>query len=152
MSHKDPHILLDAVARLETLRNQGRNQGQRQFNRWVVRGDAELLPEDGQTDRLPVPVLIRDLSWGGLGFLCDRELPVNSLWRVHFLAHHHVVGQMTMLIRHGRKVDDDLFLIGGQFVADPGLLHILGVGDVQVRLGDENPAMSANFLPPAEVA
>lgn len=58
---------------------------------------------------------------------------------------------MSILIRHSRRVDDGLFLIGGQFVADPGLLHILGVGDDQVQPGDQTPALNANFLPPAEV-
>ena len=152
MPPKDAHAVLDTVAQLETSRHSTTPLGQRQFRRCVVRGDAELLPEDRQVDRQPVQVSIRDLSWGGMGFICDHDLPVNSRWRVHFLIHGHVVGQLSMLVRHSCRVDDGVHLMGGQFIAHAGLLHIMGVTEDQLSTTGDSPTHDTSFIPPAEVA
>lgn len=147
-----PKALLAALSKLENLRDPSAPEGKRQFQRFVVRGDAELVSVDHtNTKPVVVPVQIRDIGLGGIGFVSQIPLDVGSVWRVNFLQHGHVIGTQPILVRHSRPVRDALYLIGGQFVVETGLLCLLGVDPSAIRGGaraDDN----SNFVPPSEVA
>lgn len=158
MALKEPHAVLEVLSRLEGLRTT-EPQGaacKRQFVRQVVRGDAELWSCDEGLGRQSIAIQLRDVSWGGLGFLCTQPLDADSLWRVHFLQRSQIVGHVTLLVRHCRRVDEDLYLIGGQAVIDPGLMLVLGadVHNTSTTTAKQAAAdtLQADFLPPAEVA
>ena len=154
-----PQALLAELAKLEALRENNRTaSGNRQFQRFVVRGDAELRSMDRTClDAAPVPVLLRDIGRGGVGFVAPVELEVNSTWQICFLHRDYVVGTQGIIIRHCRKVQDGVFLIGSQSCLETGLIALLGVDPAAIRDadsategGDDEP--STVFLPPSEVA
>lgn len=152
MTQADPYRLLATLDRLETLRDPQHSGRQRQFNRHIVRGDAELHPVDQSAlDASPVPITLRDIGGGGLGFICDALLPAGSTWRVCFLMQGFVIGQQTLVVRHCRKIEDGVYLVGGQFCIEPGLMVALGVDPTTVR-GETSEDNDAAFLPPGEVA
>lgn len=127
MSASEPMDLLGELNRLENLRDQNRS-GQRQFPRYFVRDDAELHPIDAsRIDRTPVEIKLRDISRGGIGFICQQNLPVDSNWRVAFIQRRHVVAQQAVTIRHCREVRPSVFLVGAQVCFDAGLLITLGL-------------------------
>jgi len=145
------------LTRLETRRQQSGVSKQRQFKRYVVRGEAMLVPADQRdVDSEPVQVHLRDVSRGGVGFVCDRELPVNSDWHVVFYNHGLEIGRQPVLIRHCQSVNNGLYLIGSLFCVEAGLLTLLGVNpnDLHKRedIGTDGPAEPACFLSPSEVA
>lgn len=157
MLGRRPESLLAELNRLESLRDPAKSGQQRQFKRFPVRGDAELHPMSrSRLDRQPLEVQLRDLGRGGVGFICHQPLPTGSSWRIAFLQHGYVVGEQAVLIRHCHAVSDGLYLVGGQFIADTGLLTILGLDPGAVLDGDgadtpDEPPV-AGFLPPSEVA
>ena len=72
MSTMRPRSLLDELDKLESLR-EPEKAGQRQFRRFVVRGEAELHPMNrNRLDPTPLTIQLRDISRGGVGFLCDQ--------------------------------------------------------------------------------
>ncbi len=153
MVPKDPRSLLQVIAKLEHLRSAGQAKGLRQFNRWIVRGEAEIQGVDEQVSGPPLRIHIRDISWGGVGFICDRALFPKTLWRMHILFREQIVGHQSMIVRHCRKVDEDVYLVGGQFVIDAGLMCILGVDPAAMREGDQTEvAAPFSFQAPSEVA
>lgn len=154
MSTSRPHVLLGELDRLESLRDPGR-QGLRTFRRFVIRGDAELHPMNrNRLDPTPIEIKLRDLSRGGLGFICSQPLPERSSWRVTFLQHGYVVGMQALMIRHSRQVSDGVYLVGGQFVIDSGLMITLGIPrsamEESSAIGPDE-ADSEEFLSPGEV-
>jgi hypothetical protein len=155
MSTMRPRSLLDELDRLESLRDPAK-AGYRQFRRFVVRGEAELHPMNrNRLDPTPLTVQLRDLSRGGMGFLCDQPLEEYSAWRACFLQEGYVVGEQAMVVRHCRPVNDELYLIGGQFVIDTGLMVALGVSpgaleDDQASQEDETRD-DEDFLTPGEL-
>jgi hypothetical protein len=139
MATRAPQVLLDHLARMEGLRDPTRAQAKRQFHRYVVRGDAELLEQEGsQLERTVLPILLRDIGRGGIGFVCGQDLLTNSTWRVSFVDHGYVMGEQTLLIRHCQRVADNVYLIGGQFCAPGGLLCQAGVDPAILRQEDAN--------------
>jgi branched-chain amino acid transport system permease protein len=75
-----------------------------------------------------LPVLMRDIGRGGIGFVCDRELPVHTTWHVAFLQHNYQIGSIAVAIKHCRQVRPGVHLVGGQFIINSGMLVMLGVG------------------------
>lgn len=139
MSQRAPRALVDHLARMEQLRDPSRTQAKRQFHRFVVRGDAELLEQEGsQLDRTVLPILLRDIGRGGIGFVCSKKLPANGTWRVSFLNHAFVIGEQTILVRHCQAVESDVFLVGAQFCAPGGLLCLVGVDPALLQQDDVN--------------
>ena len=68
MTTTRPRALLGELDRLETLRDPAQ-AGQRQFHRFVIRGEAELHPMSrNQLDPTPLQIQLRDVSRGGIGF------------------------------------------------------------------------------------
>ena len=154
MAQIDPFGVLAALASVEKRQRPTNPANLRQYARSVVRGDAELHPMDEDVlDRTPIRVQLRDVSLVGMGFLCQERLDINSRWRIDFLKRGHVIGQQSLIVRHREPVGDDLFLLGGQFVADTGLLMLLGADLSGLpMLENAEPTSGDFFLPPGEVA
>lgn len=150
----NPHSILNALSRLEGLRDPASAARKRQFRRFVIRGDAELVDiSDARMDRPPLRVQLRDVGWGGLGFICTRPLAANSMWRMNFLSHEYQIGTQTILVRHSAPVEQGIYLIGGQFCLDPGMLCLLGVDPSLISAGGmTNDDGSIAFQAPGEVA
>ncbi|MBL4700152.1 MAG: hypothetical protein JKX85_02750 [Phycisphaeraceae bacterium] len=141
MANTEAQQLLDELNRLEDLRNPARCEGKRQFQRYVVRSDAELVRMDrSHTLETPIPIMLRDVGRGGIGFVCTDKLDNESLWQINFLQHGFVIGHMGVIVRHCRTISDEFYLIGGQFCSDSGLLYQLGV----------NPSMAGESDAPAQ--
>ena len=146
--------LLSELNRLESLREPQR-QGNRRSRRYHIRGDAELHPAEGsRVDRTPIDVKLRDVGRGGLGFVCEQRLVPGTVWRCSFLVRDQCFAQQALVIRYCREVQDGLYLVGGQFCIDPGVMIALGVDphelahdDGRERCGDEND----NFQSPGAV-
>lgn len=154
MPNTEAQQLLDELNRLEDLRNPARCEGKRQFHRYVVRSDAELVRMDrSHTLETPIPVMLRDVGRGGIGFVCTDKLDNESLWQVNFLQHGFVIGHMGVIVRHCRTISDDFYLIGGQFCSDSGLLYQLGVNPSVVEESDAPAQMmdSDTFIAPDEM-
>ncbi len=147
---------LQQLDRLEHQRDpNGPAARQRLFRRYVVRGDAELRPmAHTQIEHKPIEVKVRDISRGGIGFLCEQPLPENSTWELNLLEGGYSTAVQPIVIRYAQPVSDQLFLIGGQFIAATNILLSLGVEPSRLR-DDEACGASADidtFLPPSEVA
>ncbi|QDU72342.1 PilZ domain-containing protein [Mucisphaera calidilacus] len=144
------HDLLDTLNALEDLRS-NEVSARRAFQRFVVRGDAQLLPMDrNHLDPNPIPIHLRDISRGGLGFITTAELDVNSSWRVVFYHHGFPVGEQGLVVRHSRRVEAGLHLVGGQFVVNSGVLSLLGIDPSQIDDEDQAdiPAVPGDFRSP----
>jgi hypothetical protein len=157
MTPDRPRHLLDELAKLENLRDPARTAGLRQFRRFVLRGDAELHPADPtQLDRTPIDVQLRDISRGGVGFVCTRKIPARSNWRMVFLHRGYPIGEQTLCVRHGREITEGVYLVGGQYTIASGLLTMLGIepGDILDSEGDapDDVVSASSFLTPGEVA
>jgi hypothetical protein len=154
MGTTDPRTLLATLTRLEQSRTAPPPGAKRHYRRFVVRGEAELRPLEGaRLDQRPVAVQLRDVGLGGLGFVASEPLEHDSLWCAHFGQQGLTIGTQTIKICHCRRVEDGLYLIGGQFCIDTGLLYVLGVSatDIHNKLFPDGEAVSS-FLPPGEVA
>lgn len=126
--------LLKELTRLEAIRDARNNQSKRNFKRFVIRGDAELAPMDRYgLAQQAVPILLRDIGRGGLGFVCESSLPVDSTWHVSFIKDGLVVATRGLIVRHCRHVHDNAWLVGGQFCLESGLMTLFGIKPNQLR-------------------
>lgn len=150
-----PQDVLVALEELEQQTDAGSNQSRREYHRFPVRGDATLTNMDNIGDEsVVIPVMLRDVSRGGIGFLCQQKVEAGSLWRVSFLQHGYAVAHQGLQIRHCRELRSGVFLVGGQFVAETGLMCILGVPPSKLRAGKPSHSAKdddAQFLPPGEI-
>lgn len=155
MDSSEPRKLLAELAKLEGLRNPQSEQKLRAYRRFVLRGDAELQDmERGPNSGAPIPILLRDIGRGGVGFISPQQLEVNSTWRIAFLHRGYAIGHQGVVIRHCRQVQPGTYLVGTQFCIETGLLCMLGLDPIDIREGD-TPAKSNDpplFLAPGEVA
>lgn len=154
MSSSEPRHLLEELAKLEKLRDPEAAKQRRQFQRFIVRGDGEIRDvHRSHADDRPLPVMLRDLGRGGVGFLCDQALRVGTVWSMRFLQRGYEIGHVHIVVRHSTAVEDGVHLIGSQVCVGDGMMYLLGVDPAMIRDGD-NPtvtAASAAFLPPEEV-
>jgi len=155
MTTTRPRSLLDELDRLESLRDPDQ-AGQRQFHRFIVRGEVQLHPMSrNRLDPTPINVQLRDLSHGGMGFLSPEPLHRSSTWRACFLEHGYVIGEQALMIRHCREVGTSLYLVGGQFIMETGLMIMLGVspGDLKAAHAEieDETRHQADYLPPGDV-
>jgi hypothetical protein len=150
-----PGKLLEELASLESLRVPNVAQRQRAYKRFVTRGDAELFEmEKRGVDSRPLPVLLRDIGRGGIGFICERELPQLSMWRVQFLQHNYAVGEQAIVIKHCREVRRGVHLVGGQVIMPSGLLVQLGVDHAAIHGGMDisgTESDDGSFVAPEEM-
>lgn len=165
MSQSAAQSLLQELTRLESLRDPKVTKTQRQFDRYVIRSDAELHPMDlAVQTKAPVPILLRDLSRGGIGFVCSQPLEPNSTWHVSFIKDGYSIGCQGLVVRHCRLIKESTYLAGTQFCVSSGLLAQLGVKPSALRDKEEQfvdhgtPKVAedpfddqANFLPPEDL-
>lgn len=146
--------LLRELEELEQLRSQDAARGKRNYERFVIRGDARLLPMEDHGDAdAGIRVLLRDLGRGGLGFITSGAVPSASLWRIEFLQHDYVVATASLHVRHCREVSEGVHLCGGMFVADSGVMCQLGVEPASIRGGADiaDLAQAGGFVTPQDV-
>ncbi len=154
--HRAMQIELD---RLESMRQTSPEVvSQRLFNRYVVRGDAELWPiTRTQINHEPIEIKLRDVARGGVGFVADRPLRQGSTWELNLLHSGLVTATQPIVVRYCQEVGQELFLVGAQFIASSGLLAAMGVDPATLR-SDEVQKQSDSgddeeqFLSPSEVA
>ncbi len=147
-----PH---DVLAALTDIERQSPDQftRKRQFDRYSLRGEAILQPIHAATvDVKMLRVQLRNISRTGVGFLATEPIPTGTLWRVTFVIRNYAMGQQTVTIRHSRPIADGVFLTGGQFCIEPGLLHIMGIDPDTLSPCDTDEFLEMeDFLAPGEV-
>lgn len=145
MSKSEPQALLQELTRLETLRDPSFVQSKRQFERFVIRADAELHPMDrSRHDQSPVPILLRDISRGGMGFVCSEPLSPDSTWHVSFTKDGYIIGSQAVIVRHCRLIKETTYLAGAQFCISSGLLAQLGIKASSLRDSDQSVSPTAD--------
>ena len=127
MSRNEPERLLKALSDLEREREEHPGIERRWYPRVPTRGEAELLAIDQVRPKEPIPVQLRDVAWGGFGFICQEPLEESSQWRAIFLQRGQQVAQQTLMVRHCSRVAGDLWLVGSQTCVDNGVVTLLGV-------------------------
>jgi hypothetical protein len=148
MSVPHPKQLLEELNKLESLRDP-KKAGNRQFRRFPVRREAEIHPVSrSRLDATPILIHVRDVSRGGIGFVTQTCPEVNSTWRVCFLSHGYVIGGQAALIRHSRTIGEGIYLVGGQFVLDSGLMTLLDIDPAHIH--DSEATGESDFVPPGD--
>jgi hypothetical protein len=154
MTTARPCDLLDLLNDMESWRQDPEVERNRAYRRFPVRGDATLESLDAsRLVRLPITVMLRDISRGGTGFICDRALTPGSVWRVGFNHKGFQIGSQPIVIRFCREVQDGLYLIGGQFVIEPAVMIMLGVNEEQLGhdVRDREEPADTDFLDPDDM-
>jgi hypothetical protein len=145
--------LLHDLAEMERSRLRAPSgDSQRQFKRHVIRVEAKIFPvEDRSHEGAAIEVHLRDVSRGGVGFVCRQELELGSKWRLEFQQNRYAIAEQNIMVRHCGQVRSNLYLCGAQFIASAGLLTLLGVpaADLLAEAEEESPQA---FLQPGEVA
>lgn len=153
MNVKEPQNLIDVLTRLdEKLPLPQFND--RKFRRHTVRANAIIESITHNIDLLPISIQIRDISQTGIGFVFDKELPINSIWRLRFHNDNFIIGQQPILITHQRLIQAGLYLLGAHFIIEPGLLNNLGVPTEEIyedTQANNVHAQDADFLPPDQI-
>jgi len=158
MEDNTPDNILSELTRLENMRQGAANSAQRQFKRYAIRGDALLISaEVADTHHDGIEIHLRDVSRGGVGFLCDRELEANTCWNIIFYHQGLQIAQQPIVVRHSQAINNGLYLIGSMFCAEAGLLALLGVNASDLHasedVGQDNDGEDGgNFLAPGDVA
>lgn len=134
----------------------------RLFRRYVVRGDAMLHPMNrSRLDATPLDIKLRDVSRGGIGFICDQPIGMHTTWRLEVLIGGYAVGAQALIVRHVEEVSAGMYLIGATFVLDTAILALLGVEPTLLedaediagpRLASDEASDDDDFVAPAEVA
>jgi len=149
----DVNDLLGHLDRLEMHRAEtGDPETQRRYRRYVIRGDAELLPMSRTAVyHEPLAVQMRDISRNGVGFLSSEPVTPQSLWRLGFFQRGYEIGSAGISVCHCGQVGPSVFLVGAEFVLGSGLLTQLGVDAVELERDDDDDD-ALPFLSPEKVA
>ncbi len=146
-----PMDLTDVLSMLEERRQEPTEGTQRRFKRFPVRGDARLEPVEPESLDRGCTVLLRDISRGGIGFLCDHAIEPGALFRVQFQADGHEYGAVPITVCFCRLVQDDLYMVGGQFIVEPYIMSMMGVSPAELAgesLGRFDPLDVSDFIDP----
>jgi hypothetical protein len=137
MSIAQPNDLMSVLNRLEEHRREDADPGNasRRFRRFAIRTEGILEPLD-LSDGHTYPVMLRDISRNGVGFLCEKFIEPCTLWRIRFIRHNLVIGSQPMIMRYCRLIQPDLYILGGQFIVEPHLMLALGVNEEDLRTGE----------------
>ncbi len=127
MTRTAPAALLKALNELEKGYDESPGTERRAFARVPARGEGELSAIDQTRPRSPIPIQLRDVGWGGFGFICQVPLEPRSRWRAVFLLEGQQVAQQTLSVRYCSRVAGDLWLVGSQVCVDNGVVALLGV-------------------------
>ncbi len=137
LSPRDPHAVLRALNDVECAPGAAAAQMQRRYARHSIRADALLQQLDDTVTYVPsIRIQLRDVSLGGLGFVCETTLKVGSLYRVVFTMKGYHFGQQVVRVCHCRAIAPGVNLIGGQFCLEPAVLCLLGVDPLQMAAPD----------------
>lgn len=154
MSESRARAMLDSLEQLERLRDPAKSRGLRQFERFVVRAEAELHPnEPTALDRQPIEIRLRDIGIGGVGFVCTTPLDPRTQWQLVLTSHGFCIGAQPLTVRHRRLVQDGAYLVGGQFCGSTGLLLLAGV-DPNAAANphtDKDAPDASQFVAPGDV-
>ena len=155
-SPRDPHAVLRALNEAESAPASAA-RFQRRYARHCIRADALLQPlDDSVTEQGSIRIQLRDVSLGGLGFVCEHGLKVGSLYRVVFTLKGYHFGQQVVRVCHCRSIAPGVNLIGGQFCLEPAVLCLLGVDPLQMAAPDKDAVKPVDgdgdgFLSPTDV-
>ncbi len=154
MSIAEPRDLMAVLKRLEQQRHVTADvESQRRFRRFNVRADG-LLESLDIAGEPSFPVMLRDISRGGVGFLADRFLEPTSMWRLRIVRRGIVLGSQPLLVRYCRLIQSDLYIVGGQFVAEPSLMSAAGVSDEDIKANEPwcryDRTDVSEFVPPEQ--
>jgi len=138
MPATEPKNLIDVLHRLDQWRQATEFECKRRFTRYDVRGEARLESLDDYDVTPPQRVKLRDIGRGGVGFLTDQDLEPFSTWRLRFEANGHPFASQPISVCFCRVVQDDLYLVGAQFIVEPYIMTLLGVPPAKL-LEDEQP-------------
>lgn len=152
MSIADHRDLMNVLSRIEFWREAEPVERRRSFPRFPVRGEATIEPvgRDVAADR-PLAVQLRDVSRAGLGFVTDTYLEPGSTWRVGFHHRHLLIGTQAVVVRYCRLIEEGAYLVGGQFVIEPYLMHALGVPLPDVQADARDDGQRSGFVGPEDV-
>jgi len=152
MSVTEPQELISVLNQMEYWRQEPVKERKRAFKRFTVRGDATIEPVTQCTvQQQPKPVMLRDISRGGIGFVLEQFIEPGSTWRIAFYNRGCKVGTQSLVVRYCRLVQDGLYLVGAQFIVEPYLMVMLGVDEraLDDDIADQTkPEDTADFVPP----
>jgi len=153
MDHETPSQRLARIEALEALRDTAVGTGDRRFQRHQVRGNIELIKTD-ETRQTSYPVVgnLRDGGLGGVGFVTEEALDVGSSYRICFVKSGSIVESQPAVVRHSRCLDDSTYLVGAQFCAELGLMHLMDVNEHEIAKLDAGPPQESDaFLGPDDL-
>lgn len=130
--------LMNVLTKLDAGRCDPAVETQRRFRRYSIRGEARLEALDERGGDESVLVQLRDISYGGLGFLISRFVEPNTNWRIRFILHDRVFASQSLSIRFCRMIDTGFYLVGAQYIIEPFVLSLLGVAEERLRGDDLN--------------
>lgn len=151
MTTSDPYPLLDSLTRLESIRRPDPDNAQRRVRRFTVRAEVMLHSLDSrhvETD--PIHAMLRDISQAGAGLVSQTEIQPLSNWRMDVLHQEFAIARLAFIVRHCQSVEGKVFLLGGTFGVEPGLLGVLGVDPRSILDSDDLDGDSA-FVAPSDV-
>ena len=138
MSTGSPSDLLAALETIEKREDESSPlKGRRRCRRFKVRGGACLEPVLYGGESSTQHVLLRDITPLGVGFVSQTPLELDSNWMLCLLKHDHFIGRQAMVLRHCDAVDG-VYLVGGQFCAETGLLCLLDIDPRAVNFDDHS--------------
>ena len=143
--------LAEVLSMLDERRQEPVEDTKRRFQRFPVRGDAQLEPLDSDAIEHTTSVLLRDISRGGVGFLSDHTLEPGALYRLRFRVNGNTVGSQPIAVCFCRLVQDGLYMVGGQFVIEPYLMTLVGVEPAELTgesLRRFDPLDVSDFIDP----
>lgn len=153
MSICEPNDLMGILDKLEYYRESAGSETQRKFRRFNIRGEAKLEAIDDHGSAA-TQVLLRDISRAGVGFLVDRFIEPCTQWRLRFMADGALAGSQPIAVRYCRLVQDNLYMVGGQFIIEPHILAVAGVKPEELRqdeLGSYTEKDVSALVPPEPV-
>lgn len=156
MTLTDPNALIGQLQSAEYWSQESPVDTNRAYRRFDVRGDATIQRmEAGHLDQPTLSIQLRDISRGGIGFVCEQFIEPGTAWRVGFEYRGHVVGYQPIVVKFCRLVQHGLYLSGGQFTVEPAMMTLLEVDEQELQedIRDRrNPLDTAEFVPPEKVA
>jgi hypothetical protein len=100
---------------------------ERRYKRHAVRSMAQIEALEPHKLNTIKSVQLFDISLGGVRFLTDEPIALDSMWRVTFLQNDQQAGSQSVDVRVCEQVAEGQYLIGAQFIAEPYLLTMIGV-------------------------
>ena len=132
MTRSQPEVLLKALSDLEKNMKAAPGLERRSFPRVPARGEGELLAIDQLRPKEPIPIQIREVGWGGCGFICQEPLEEKSRWLAILLHQGQQVAQQMLVVRYCSRVAGGLWLVGTQACVDNGVVTLLGLDHQQL--------------------